>query len=92
MAILVVDHHLKDFDSWFDVFKANPPPEIGQWRVTRGFDDPNRVNVVGVCDDSEVDAVKAHLASAPMQAVFERVNENSTQPVEFIWFQDVTPG
>ena len=92
MATLVVDHHLKDFDSWFDTFKGDPPPNIGQWRVARGTDDPNRVHVIGVIDDSEVDAVKEFLNSEHMQNVFARVNANSTQPIEFIWFEDVTPG
>lgn len=91
MATLVVDHHLKDFDSWFDTFKANPPPQLGQWSVARGSDDPNRVHVIGVIDDSEVAAVKEHLNSEHMQKVFVEVNEGSTQPIEFIWFEDVTP-
>lgn len=91
MATLVVDHHLKDFDSWFDTFKANPPPELGQWSVARGIDDPNRVHVIGVIEESDVDAVKEHLNSEQMQRVFVKVNEGSTAPIEFIWFEDVTP-
>ena len=91
MATLVVDHHLKDFDSWFDTFTANPPPQFGQWSVARGIDDPNRVHVIGVIDESEVDAVKEHLNSEQMQKVFVEVNEGSTRPIEFIWFEDVTP-
>ncbi len=92
MPTLVVDHHLKDFDSWFDIFKANPPPEFGQWRVARGIDDPNRVHVTGMIDQSEVDALKEFLGSEHMQKVFAEVNEHSTQPIEFVWFEDVTPG
>ena len=41
------DHHLKDFDAWFKVFTDNPPPQVGQWMLVRGIDDPNRVHVVG---------------------------------------------
>ena len=92
MKTLVVDHHLKDCDSWFDTFKANPPPAYGQWRVVRGTDNPNRVLVIGLIDDSEVNAVQEHLDSDQMQKVFAVVNDGSTQPVEFIWFDDVTPG
>lgn len=91
MPTLVVDHHLKDFDSWFDTFKANPPPAFGQWRVVRGIDDRNRVQVIGEIDASEVDAVKAHLDSEQMRNVFAAVTEGSTQPLEFTWFEDVTP-
>ena len=92
MAILVVDHHLKDFDSWFEVFSANPPPSIGRWRVARGIDDPNRVHVVGEVDASEVEDVKSYMASEAMQNVFAQVNEASTSPLEFTWLEDVTPG
>ena len=92
MPTLVVDHHLKDFDAWFEVFRTNPPPEFGEWRVARGTDDPNRVHVIGVIAESEVDAVKEHLSSEQMQKVFSQVNENSNKPVEFIWLEDVTPG
>jgi hypothetical protein len=92
MPTIVVDHHLKDFESWFDVFKSNPPPDFGKWHVARGIDDPNRVHVVGVLDDSEVGALKEHFASENMKRVFAQVNENSTKPIEFIWLEDVTPG
>ena len=92
MPTLVVDHHLKDFDSWIDIFTANPPPAFGKWRVARGIDDPNRVHVIGVIDESEVDAVKAHLDSEQMRRVFAAVSEGSTQPLEFTWFEDVAPG
>lgn len=92
MPTVIVDHHLKDFDSWFAIFKTNPPPELGEWRVARGTDDPNRVHVIGVIDESDVSAVKEHLNSERMQAVFAQVNEASTKPVEFIWLEDVSPG
>jgi len=92
MAIVVADHHLKDFDAWFELYKANPPPDIGRWRVARGIDDPNRVHVVGVMEASEVGAVKDHLASETMQEAFVQVNELSTTPIVFSWFEDVTPG
>lgn len=92
MAVLVIDHHLEDFDAWFEVFSANPPPNIGRWRVARGIDDPNRVHVVGEMDASEVEDVKSFMASEAMQKVFARVNEASTSPLEFTWLEDVTPG
>jgi hypothetical protein len=90
MAVLVADHHLKDFDSWFKLFAANPPPEVGHWRLVRGIDDPNRVHVVGEMDTADVAAVKAFFASEKMQRVFGQVNELSTSPIEFIWFEDVS--
>lgn len=92
MAIFVADHHLKDFAAWLELFKVNPPPAIGRWRLLRGSDDPNRVRVVGEVDDSEVGNVKKYLASEQMQEVFKKVNEQlSTSPVEFVWFEDITP-
>ena len=45
MPVVVFDHHLKDFDEWFALFSANPPPAIGRWLLARGVDDPNRVRV-----------------------------------------------
>jgi hypothetical protein len=92
MPILVADHHLKDFGSWFEMFKANPPPDIGHWRLIRGIDDPGRVRVIGEMNISEVEGVKAYFASDRMQGVFKRVNEMSTRPIELEWFEDVTPG
>lgn len=92
MAILVVDHHLKDFDTWFEIFAANPPPQIGRWRLARGIDDPNRVHVVGEMDSSEIKDVEEFMASENMQGVFRQVNEMSTSPMEFTWFEDVSPG
>ena len=91
MAIVVVDHHLKDFDSWFEAFLANPPPDIGRWWVARGTDDRNRVYVIGELQDSDVDAAKSFFSSDRMQKVFAEVNEASTTPIEFVWLEDVTP-
>lgn len=92
MPIIVVDHHLKDFDKWFEIFSANPPPDTGRWRLIRGIDDPNRVQVSGEVSASEVEGVKDFMASERMQKVFRQVNEMSTSPLEFVWFDDVTPG
>ena len=92
MPVLVADHQLKDFDAWFEMFAANPPPKIGRWRVLRGMDDPNRVRVVAEVEASEVDDVKRFIASPEMQSAFAKVNEMSTAPMEFIWLDDVTPG
>lgn len=92
MPILAVDHHLKDFDQWLEIFSTNPPPEIGNWRLIRGTDDPNRVRVIGEMSDSEVAGVKEFMASEKMQNVFSQVNEMSTSPMEFVWFEEVTPG
>lgn len=92
MAIIVADHHLKDFDAWFELYKANPPPHVGNWSVARGVDDPNRVHVVGVMEASEVGAVKEFMASEQMQEAFAQVNAMSTAPLVFTWFEDVTPG
>lgn len=91
MSILVADHHLKDFDTWFELFKASPPPAIGRWRVVRGIDDPNRVHVVGEMDASEVEDVKNFFASEKMLEAFKEVDKLSTTPIVFTWFEDVTP-
>jgi hypothetical protein len=38
MPVLVVaDHHLKSRDDGIEIFKSNPPPGIGRWRLARGF-------------------------------------------------------
>jgi hypothetical protein len=91
MAIVVFDHHLKDFDTWFELFTGNPPPPIGNWRLARGTDDPNRVHVVGMMEASEVAAVKAFFASDKMREVLGHVDEMSTTPIETIWLEEVTP-
>ena len=54
MPVMIADHPHKDFDSWLAVFKENPPPQIGSWRVLRGGDNPNRVYVMGEVDASDV--------------------------------------
>lgn len=92
MPMLVADHQLKDFDQWFEVFSANPPPSIGRWRVMRGIDDPNRVRVVAEVAPSEVAAVKQFVESEEMQGAFNKVNEMSTSPIEFVWFDEVKTG
>ena len=30
MPIVVVVHRLKNFDDWFKLFKADPPPKVGR--------------------------------------------------------------
>ena len=92
MSILVADHHLKDFDTWFELFSANPPPDIGRWRLVRGIDDPNRVHVVGEMDASEVEDVKKFFESEKMQKVLSQADDLSTTPIEWTWFEDVTLG
>jgi hypothetical protein len=47
MPVVVAVHRLKNFDEWFKLFKADPPPKVGRWRVLRGADDRNRAHVVG---------------------------------------------
>jgi hypothetical protein len=91
MPIVVVVHHLKNFDEWIKVFKADPPPKVGRWRLLRGSDDRNRVHVVGEVAASEVKAVKEVLGSQHMQDVFKRVNAMSTAPLEFIWLEELAP-
>jgi hypothetical protein len=91
MPVVVVVHRLKNFDEWFKLFKADPPPKIGRWRVLRGSEDRNRVHVVGEVAASEVKAVKDFIASPHMQDVFKRVNAMSTAPQEFIWLEELSP-
>jgi hypothetical protein len=78
MPVVVVVHRLKNFDEWLKVFKADPPPKIGRWRLLRGSDDRARVHVVGEMAASEVKAVKDWIKSQHMQDVFKRVNAMST--------------
>lgn len=92
MPVMIADHHLKDFDAWFALFTANPPPQIGSWRLLRGVDDPNRVYVIGEVGTSEVDAVNAFFASEKMGPVLAQANEMSTTPIEIVWMDDQTPG
>ena len=74
MPVLVVDQRLKDFDEWFKLFKSNPP-KVGHWRVLRGSEDRNRVQVVAVLAVSEVKDVKDFIQSKDMQDVFKQVND-----------------
>ena len=92
MPMLLADHHLKSFDTWIELFKTNPPPKAGRWRLFRGTDDPNRVYVIGDIGDSDIESVRAYFASDKMQNVFEAVNEESTSPIEFVWLEEVSPG
>lgn len=41
---------------------------------------------------SEVEGVNKFMESERMQKVFSQVNEMSTSPLEFVWFDEVTPG
>jgi hypothetical protein len=91
MPALAVIHRLKDFDEWIKVFKSNPPPQIGRWRLLRGIDDRNRVHVVAELQSSEVNAVKEFIASERMQNIFRQVNAMSTAPLEFVWLEELTP-
>jgi hypothetical protein len=70
MPLVVVVHHLKDFNEWITLFTANPPPPVGRWRLARGIDDRNRVHVVGEVSAAEVKDVKDFLNSPRMQDVF----------------------
>lgn len=91
MPVVVFDHRLKDFDAWFTLFSANPPPKIGRWRLARGIEDRNRVHVVGEMDDSEVAGVKEFFASDKMLKVLGQADEMSTTPIETTWLEDITP-
>jgi hypothetical protein len=91
MPVVVVIHRLKNFDEWISLFKADPPPNVGRWRLLRGSDDPNRVHVVGEMAASEVKTVKDFINSQRMQEVFKRVNAMSTAPLEFIWLEELAP-
>jgi hypothetical protein len=91
MPVVVVVHRLKNFDEWLKVFKADPPPKIGRWRLLRGSDDRNRIHVVGEVTASDVNAVKDWIKSQHMQDVFKRVNAMSTAPLEFIWLEELAP-
>jgi hypothetical protein len=89
MAMLIVDHHLKNFDDWIGLFKANPPPSVGSWRLMRGSEDPNRVYVIGDFSDSQAADIRAYFESEKMLAVFRQVDAMSEQPMDFVWLNDV---
>jgi hypothetical protein len=88
MPVVVAVHRLKNFDEWFKLFKSNPPPKVGRWRVLRGSEDRNRVHVVAELASSEVQDVKDFMRSKHMQDVFKQVNTMSTTPMEFIWLEE----
>ena len=90
MPVVVAVHRLKNFDEWFKLFKSNPPPKVGRWRVLRGSEDRNRVHVVAALAASEVKDVKDFIQSKHMQDVFKQVNDMSTAPMEFIWLEEVS--
>jgi hypothetical protein len=92
MAMLIADHHLKDFDAWFAIFSRNPPPDIGTWKMWRGTDDPNRVFITAEGSDAEIEAIKELFATDEWQAVFKGVNEMSTAPMEFNWLEEPPHG
>jgi hypothetical protein len=89
MPVIVAVHRLKNFDEWFKLFKTNPPPNVGRWRVLRGSEDRNRVHVVAELAASEVKEVKDFIQSKHMQDLFKQVNDMSTAPMEFIWLEEL---
>ena len=91
MPIVLFIHHLKEFDPWFELFSANPPPSVGKWRCMRGVEDPTRVHVIGEMEPDQVIDVKNFFASERMINVFDEVNALSTKPIETVWLQDVIP-
>jgi quinol monooxygenase YgiN len=90
MPVFIADHRLKNFDKWIYVFRANPPPPVGRWRLMRATDDPNRAMVIGEVAASDVKAVNTFLASEGMQAVFRQVEGMSTAPIEFLMLEEVS--
>ncbi len=91
MPVLIVDHQLNDFDEWIAVFKENPPPSFGSWKLLRGSDDPNRVYVIQEYSESQLEELKDFVGSNRMKAVFEKVNAMSKRPIEFVWLDEVKP-
>jgi hypothetical protein len=90
MPVVVAVHHLKNFDEWFKLFKCNPPPKVGRWRVFRGSEDRNRVHVVAELAASEVKDLKNFIQSKHMQDFFKQVAGMSTAPMEFIWLEELS--
>jgi hypothetical protein len=88
MPVVTVLHRLKNFDDWLKLFKSNPPPKVGRWRVLRGIEDRNRVHVTAELASSEVPDVKDFIQSKRMQDVFKQINDISTAPMEFIWLEE----
>ena len=95
MPVVVVVHRLANFDEWLELFielfKANPSPKVGRWRVFRGMKDRNRVHVVGEVASSELKAVEDFLGSQYVRDVFKRVNALSTTPPENLWLEELAP-
>ena len=91
MPVVVVVYRLTNFDEWLELFKANPPPKVGHWRVVRGMHDRNRVHVVGEVAASELKAVQDFFGSEHMRDVFKRVNAISTTPPKILWLEELTP-
>jgi hypothetical protein len=73
------------------VFKCNPPPKVGRWRVLRGSEDRNRVHVVAELAGSEVKEVMDFIQSEHMQDALNQVNDMSTAPLEFVWLKELSP-
>jgi hypothetical protein len=90
MPVIVAVHRLKYFDEWFKLFKSNPPPKVGRWRVMRGSEDRNRVHVVAELAAWEAKEVKDFIQSKHMQDLFKQVNDMSTAPMEFIWLEELS--
>jgi hypothetical protein len=91
MPVAIAIHRLKDFDAWIKIFKENPPPPVGRWRMLRGTEDRNYVLVVGDIGASDVNTVNDFLASERMQDVFRRVDAMSKAPIEFVWLEEQKP-
>ena len=92
MAVMIADHQLNNFDEWITLFRANPPPSIGTWRLLRSADDPNRVYVIGEVRDSDVADINAFFQSDRMAAVLDEANAMSARPMDIVWLNDVTSG
>ena len=92
MAVFIGDHQLKNVDDWFALFKDNPPPPHGTWRILQSNDDPNRIWVIGEVADGDVAAVEQWAASDHMTDVFAQVNAMSTRDLQIAWATDKTPG
>ena len=90
MPVVVAVHRPKNFDEWFKLFKSNPPPKVGRWRVLRGSEDRNRVHVVAELAAAEVKDVKDFIQSKHMQDLFKQLNDMSTAPTEFIWLEELS--
>ena len=91
MPVVVVVYHLTNFKEWLELFKANPPPKVGRWRVVRGMHDRNRVHVVGEVAASELKAVQDFFGSEHMRDVFKRVNTISSKVPEILWLEELAP-